>query len=76
MDILQNIAEVIFETVGAENVEKEQDLKTDLGLDSLSLVAVIAGMEEKFGIEFDESDLDPSEIVSVKDLVDLAEKYI
>ena len=31
---------------------------------------------EKFGIEFNESDLDPSKIIRVKDLVELVEKTI
>ena len=45
-------------------------------MDSLSLVAVIVGLEEKFGIEFNESDLDPSKIVRVQDLVELVGKYV
>lgn len=76
MDIFQRVAEVIAETVGCEEVSAEQLLKEDIGLDSLSLVSVVVGLEEKFGVEFQESDLDPSEIAQVKDLVKLVEKYI
>ena len=76
MDIFQRVAEVITETVGSEEIAAEQLLKEDIGLDSLSLVSVVVGLEEKFGIEFQESDLDPSEIAQVKDLVKLVEKYI
>ena len=76
MDIFQRVAEVIAETVGCEEVSSEQLLKEDIGLDSLSLVSVVVGLEEKFGVEFQESDLDPSEIAQVKDLIKLVEKYI
>ena len=76
MDIFRDVEEVISETVGGDNITAEQELKTDIGLDSLSLVAVIVGLEEKFGIEFNESDLDPSKIIRVQDLVELVRKYV
>lgn len=76
MDIFRNVEQVISETVGADSITAELELKTDIGLDSLSLVAVIVGLEEKFGIEFNESDLDPSKIVRVQDLVELVGKYV
>ena len=76
MDILDKIAEVISETVGGENITADQFLKEDIGLDSLSLVSVVVGLEEKFGIEFGESDLDPGKILQVKDLINLVEKYL
>ena len=76
MDIFRNVEEVIIDAVGGDSVTAEQELKTDIGLDSLSLVAVIVGMEEKFGIEFNESDLDPSKIIRVQDLVELVRKYV
>lgn len=76
MEIFRNVEEVIIDAVGGDSVTAEQELKTDIGLDSLSLVAVIVGLEEKFGIEFDESDLDPSKIVRVQDLVELVGKYV
>ena len=76
MDIFRNVEQVISETVGGDSITAELELKTDIGLDSLSLVAVIVGLEEKFGIEFDESDLDPSKIIRVQDLVELVGKYV
>ena len=76
MDIFQKVKEVICDTVGEENVTPDQELKADLGFDSLSLDAVVVGLEEKFGIEFNESDLDPSKIIHVGDLIELVEKYI
>ena len=50
-------------------------LKEDMGLDSLNLVELIVGLEDTFGIQFDESDLDPQEILTVEDLYQLVAKY-
>lgn len=76
MEIFKGVEEVIAETVGCDRITEDGDLKTEIGLDSLSLVAVIVGLEEKFGIEFNESDLDPGKINRVQDLVELVGKYI
>lgn len=76
MDIAKNVFEVLYDIVGDSTFAEEKLLKEDLGLDSLSLVAVIVEIEEKFGIEFKESDLDPSKILKVKDLIDLVGNYL
>lgn len=76
MNRFEDVAEVISRTADGNGITPEQELKEDLGLDSLSLVSVIVGLEEKFSVQFDESDLDPSKIVQVKDLVRLVEKYV
>lgn len=46
------------------------------GLDSLSLVTVIAGIEETFGFFFSDDDLDPDALTTLKALVELTEKYL
>lgn len=51
-------------------------LKQDLGFDSLSLVALIVRLEEKFGIVFDDSDIDPDAITDVDSIVRLVEKTL
>lgn len=51
-------------------------LKEDLGLDSLNLVELVVGFEDIFGIQFDESDLDPQEMQMVRDLYQLVAKYM
>lgn len=76
MNIFDGIKEVIVEVSGCEEIELGSDLKVDLGLDSLSLVSAIVGLENKFNITFDDSDLDPSKIITVQDLVSLVEKML
>jgi len=57
-------------------INPEMELCGDLGFDSLSLVELIVFLEEKFGIEINESDLDPNNIKTVGQIYILVEKYL
>lgn len=59
----------------SERCGDTEELK-ESGLDSLSLVSVIAGIEEQFGFFFEADDLQPDKLLTLKDLVELTEKYI
>lgn len=64
----------VQDNLGVE-LDGDEDLKNE-GIDSLSLVILVAGLEELFSIEFNEVDLDPEMLCSLDDLVNLVEKYI
>ncbi len=76
MDALKVIAKVINQMVGIETVAAQDNIKLDLGLDSLSIVSLIIGIEDELAIEFDESDLDPSKLETIADLIKLVEKTL
>jgi len=65
IDILAN------QFVDVGDIDGEKRLKEDLGYDSLTLVGLIIEIEEKAGIEFDISDLDPNKLVTVNDILAL-----
>ena len=48
-------------------LREEMLLDEDLGLDSLRLVELMVMLEEPFGVEFEESDLDPARLLTVGD---------
>ena len=48
----------------------------DLALDSLRMVMLLVTLEDTFEIELDESDMNPFALVTVQDVVELAEKYV
>ncbi len=73
-EIKEKIAELARESTGAELTD-EAELK-ESGLDSLSLVTVIAGIEELFGFFFEDDDLQPDKLLTLNDLAQLTEKYI
>lgn len=76
------LAEVLREEletlVGCSTAGLNEDslLKEECGLDSLSLVALIVALEERLGICFDESDLDPQQLTTWGDLLVLAVRYV
>ena len=75
--IKEEIDAAIEEAVFLEKVpDKNALLKHDLGFDSLSLVELIAGFEERFAIQFDESDLDPQNLETVDDIYQLIARYV
>lgn len=59
-----------------QDIEPEDNLREDLGIDSLSMVEFIVELEDTFGIEIDESDLDPHALQTVKQIYSLIGKYV
>ncbi len=58
-----------------DSPDNDASLKDDLGLDSLALVALIVNIEDVMGIQLDDSDLTPEELLTVKDVLELIERY-
>ena len=46
-----------------------------MAIDSLSFVVLLVEIEERFSVEFDESDMDPMNLNKVQDVIDLVKKY-
>lgn len=76
MKIFDKVAQVLAEISGMENIRSEQELQQDLGLDSLQMVLLLISLEEAFQIVLNESDMNPFDLISVQNVVDLAEKYV
>ncbi len=68
-DILEELA-----LTPVEGMEKE--LINDLALDSLRLVMLLVNLEETFEIELDESDMNPFQLITVQDVINLVAKYM
>ena len=72
--IKEKIVSLAQESIGVE-LECNEDLREG-GIDSLSLVMLVTGMEEVFAIEFNDDDLEPDKLALLEDLVALVEKYV
>lgn len=70
----RKIAKILTE-LGAENITIAAELRDDLGLDSLQMVNLLIALEEVFQIELEETDIDPSSLRTVKDVISLTKKY-
>ena len=72
---MDKIIEILKELSGLDEIKSEANLKSDLALDSFSMVALLIAIENAFQIELDESDLNPYQLITVQDTVDLVKKY-
>jgi len=75
MNIEENVKKILFELSGEETVENTYQLQGDLALDSLMMVTMLIEIEEVFGIELDETDMNPFDLSTVQNVVDLVAKY-
>ena len=75
MNCVQKVDRVLMNLSFQDVVREDQRLKEDLGFDSLKMVEVIVALEDAFGIEIDESDLDPTRLNTVSDLYHLMGRY-
>ena len=75
MNTKKTVMKVIEELCDTSDIREDQALIEDLGLDSLNMVILLVSMEEALGIVLDESDMNPYDLTTVKDVLNLAEKY-
>ncbi len=75
MNIEKKVKEILSKLSGVETVVNEATLQGDLGLDSLYMIALLINIEETFEIELDESDMNPFDLKTVQDVINLIKKY-
>lgn len=75
MEVKNKIFAILSELSGMETITLEQDLQNDLLLDSLHMVSLLMMLEDDFEIVLNESDMNPYDLSTVQNVVDLIEKY-
>ena len=73
MDKINEIKTRLAKAAHKDSIDENMNLK-DLGLDSLDIVEMLLQCEEEYGVHFD--DLDMSNLVTVKDLLDAVASQI
>ena len=76
MEIFDKVTVILSELSGMETIFLEQELQSDLGLDSLQMVTLLMMLEENFSIVLDESDMNPFDLINVWHVVNLVKKYL
>ena len=71
----ERVFKILRELSGKEKITLKDKLENDLGLDSLKMVTLLLEVEEEFGFELEESDMNPFELKTAKDVIKLVEKY-
>lgn len=75
MNIQEKLKEILTGLSGVETIANDATLQGDLALDSLSMVTLLVEIEENFGIELEESDMNPFDLTTVQSVIDMVEKY-
>ena len=75
MDIEQMVKDIISDLSGEENIENNATLREDLALDSISMITLIVDIEEVFEIELDQSDMNPYDLITVQNVINLVCRY-
>ena len=78
-EIFEKLKEVFKVTVGEDNVDfnkfsENADLTKDLGLNSVGILYLVAGIEETFDIQFD--DVGFNDFKTVSTVIDYIEKQL
>ena len=76
MEFFDKVCVILSELSGIETICLEHELQSDLGLDSLQMVTLLMLLEENFQIVLDESDMNPFDLINVRNVVGLVEKYV
>ena len=69
------VIEVVSEVTGHQEIQLEYTLQGNLGVDSLCAVMLLVAIEDAFEIELDESDMNPLNLITVADIVNMVRKY-
>ena len=75
MNSEEKVKGILCELSGEESIKNSFTLQGDLALDSLMMVTMLVEIEEVFGIELDEVDMNPFDLSTVQSVIDMVAKY-
>ena len=75
-DLEKQVVEVLEDLVLSPIDDWDKKLIEDLSMDSFRLVLLLVNLEETFQIELDESDMNPFALITVRDVLNLVNKYV
>ena len=75
MNIEEKVKGILSELSGVEVIANNATLQGNIALDSLAMVTLLIEIEETFGIELDETDMNPFDLTTVQSVIDMVKKY-
>lgn len=75
MEVFEKINEILRDLSGKEEINPEDELEKDLSLDSLNMVMLLLEIEDMFDITLDEADMNPFDLHTVQDVMNLVARY-
>ena len=67
---------LLTDLCGSEIIDTSQSLIGDLSFDSLRMVTLLIMLEDTFGFELDQSDMNPFLLITVNDVLNLVKRYL
>ena len=74
--IKQMLVERLFLKVQPQEISDDGLLSDELGLDSVSVFEIVVGLEEVYGISFEDHEFDMKTFASVKSIADFVRKKL
>lgn len=75
-DIKNKVFEMLSRLSATEVRDASASLRGDLCFDSLRMVTLLIMIEDTFGIELDEGDMNPFALLDVQSVITLVSKYV
>ena len=75
MNIEEKVKNILCNLCGEEFIDNTSLLQEELVLDSLMMVTMLVEIEETFEIELDEADMNPFDLGTVQNVIDMVAKY-
>ncbi|EFM64076.1 D-alanine--poly(phosphoribitol) ligase, subunit 2 [Peptostreptococcus stomatis DSM 17678] len=78
MDIRESVIEIFEEVLGSDEIRDNQDLDMfeNEMLDSLAIIEVLLGIEDKLNLSLQPTDLERKDMATVNNLVDFLKERI
>ncbi len=76
MNTQETVIAILSELSGCMDIELTSTLSEDLALDSMLMVSMLIEFETSFNIEFDEADMNPFDLETVSDALELVIRYV
>jgi len=74
-EILKSVSNILCVVTNHDHVEEKENLRDDLGMDSLDEIEVVIMIEKKFSIRIPDADVEDN-IKTVSDIVNIVEKLL
>ena len=75
MSVNERVITVLNSFSNKKDIQLQDRLQSDLGMDSRSMVMLLIEVEETFQIQIHESDMNPFDLNTVENVVRLVERY-
>ena len=75
MENKKTIIDTLRELWNNPDAQEADELRRDLGIDSLGMVSLLLDLEDTFGFVLEESDMNPFDLITVADVIHLVERY-